>query len=73
MNDVFEMVATATDEELMRDIEEVVADMHPTEKDEALQFVLEQLMEARINAVRQVAALDRLIALTHRYGKEAKT
>lgn len=72
MNELYEQIATASDEKIMHDIKEALDDVDPNELDETLADLLESLEEGRIDALKQIGAIDRLSALVRRYQEEVQ-
>ena len=70
MNTLYEKIATASDEEIMQDIKEALDEVDPSELGETLAELLESLEEGRIDALKQIGAIDRLSALIRRYQEE---
>lgn len=70
MNEVFEKLLTATDEEIMHDLKEALDDVCPESRGETLDNMLTHLQEGKDEANKQLAAIDRLIPLVHRYREE---
>lgn len=72
MNELYEKIATASDEEIMNSIKTVIDEISPYDPEDTLDELREGLENERIEALRQIAAIDRLIALVHRYREETK-
>ena len=72
MNELYEKIATASDEELMNTIKTAIDEIVPYDPEATLDEIREGLENERREALKQIAAIDRLISIVHRYREEAE-
>lgn len=70
MNELFEKLATMTDEEILHDIKEAFDLEYPDNRDEAYERAREHIQEGIDETTKQLEGLNRLAALFLRYREE---